>query len=32
MIAYLSHIAVLSFFWGVLALSILTIYHTVKGN
>jgi hypothetical protein len=28
----IAHIAVLSFFWGVLALSILTIYHTVKGN
>jgi hypothetical protein len=28
----ISHIAVLSFFWGVLALSALTIYHTVKGN
>jgi hypothetical protein len=28
----ISHIAVLSFFWGVLALSALTIYHTVKGD
>jgi len=28
----IEHIAVITFFWGVLALSILTIYHTVKGN
>jgi hypothetical protein len=28
----IAHIAVLTFFWGVLALCILTIYHTVKGN
>ena len=32
MIAYLAHIGVISFFWGAGALSILTIYHTVKGN
>ena len=28
----IAHIAALSFFWGVLALSILTIHHTMKGN
>jgi len=28
----ISHIAVLCLFLAVLALSILTIYHTVKGN
>jgi hypothetical protein len=27
-----AHIAVLSFFWGVLLLSILVIKHTIKGN
>jgi hypothetical protein len=28
----IAHIAVLSFFWGVLLLSILVIKHTIKGN
>ena len=28
----ISHIAVLSFFWGVLLLSILVIKHTIRGN
>jgi hypothetical protein len=28
----ISHIAVLSFFWGVLLLSILVIKHTIEGN
>lgn len=28
----IGHIAALSFFWGVLLLSILVIKHTVKGN
>jgi hypothetical protein len=27
-----AHIAVLTFFWGVLLLSILVIKHTIKGN
>jgi hypothetical protein len=27
-----AHIAILSFFWGVLFLSILTIKHTMKGD
>jgi hypothetical protein len=27
-----AHIAVLSFFWGVLLLSILVIKHTIRGN
>jgi len=27
-----AHIAVLSFFWAVLGLSILTIKHTMKGD
>jgi hypothetical protein len=28
----IGHIAVLSFFWGVLLLSILVIKHTIRGN
>jgi hypothetical protein len=28
----ISHIAALSFFWGVLLLSVLVIKHTIKGN
>jgi hypothetical protein len=28
----IAHIAVLSFFWGVLLLSILVIKHTIRGN
>jgi hypothetical protein len=28
----ISHIAALSFFWGVLLLSILVIKHTIRGN
>jgi hypothetical protein len=28
----IAHIAALSFFWAVLALCILTIHHTMKGN
>ena len=32
MIAYLAHIGVISFFWGVLLLSILVIKHTIRGN
>lgn len=28
----ISHIAVLSFFWGVLLLSVLVIKHTIKGD
>ena len=28
----IAHIAVLSFFWGVLLLSILAMKHTIKGN
>jgi hypothetical protein len=27
-----AHIIVLSFFWGVLLLSILVIKHTIRGN
>jgi hypothetical protein len=30
MIAYLSHIAVLSFFWGVLLISVLVIKRTIS--
>ena len=32
MIAYFAHIGVISFFYGVGALSIWSIYHTLKGN
>lgn len=32
MIAYLAHIGVITFFYGVGALSIWSIYHTLKGN
>lgn len=28
----IAHIAVLSFFWGVLLLSVLVIKHTIRGN
>jgi hypothetical protein len=28
----IAHIAVLSFFWGALLLSILVIKHTIRGN
>jgi hypothetical protein len=28
----IAHIAALSFFWGVLLLSILVIKHTIRGN
>jgi hypothetical protein len=27
-----AHIAVLTFFWGVLALCVLVIKHTIEGN
>ena len=30
--AMLMHIAALSFFWGILLLSVLIIKHTIRGN
>jgi hypothetical protein len=32
MIAYLAHIAVISFFWGVLLITVLAMKRTIEGN
>lgn len=32
MIAYLAHIGVISFFWGVLLITVLAMKHTIEGN
>lgn len=32
MIAYLAHIAALSFFWGALFITLFAIKHTIEGN
>jgi hypothetical protein len=32
MIAYLSHIGIISFFWGVLFIIVLAMKHTIEGN
>jgi hypothetical protein len=32
MIAYLSHIGIISFFWGVLFIIVLAMKHTIRGD
>jgi hypothetical protein len=32
MIAYLGHIGIISFFWGVLFIIVLAMKHTIEGN